>query len=52
MGGQAGCLGNMTLCTEYNFRQDPEAAAIIFKEFTNIKLLPWECAKDTNPATK
>jgi purine nucleosidase len=52
MGGTSNALGNMTLSTEFNFRQDPEAAAIVFKEFTNIKLLTWNCSMDTEPKTK
>jgi len=52
MGGTSNALGNMTLSTEFNFRQDPEAAAIVFKEFTNIKLLTWNCSMDSEPKTK
>ena len=52
MGGTSNALGNMTLSTEFNFRQDPEAAAIVFKEFTNIKLLTWNCSMDTEPKTQ
>lgn len=52
MGGTSNALGNMTLSTEFNFRADPEAASIVFKEFTNIKLLTWNCSMDTEPKTK
>lgn len=40
--------GNMTLQTEYNFRQDPEAIFIVLKKFKNITLVPWETCYDLN----
>ena len=42
MGGTCYGIGNMTLSTEFNFRQDPEASAIVLKNFKNIILMPWE----------
>ena len=51
MGGTSKYLGNVSLTTEYNFRQDPEAAAIVMKEFKNIRLIPWETCLDCEPKT-
>ena len=42
MGGTSTGIGNMTLSTEFNFRQDPEATSIVLKNFNNIILIPWE----------
>ena len=52
MGGTYRGIGNVTFSTEYNFQQDPEAAAIVLRAFKNIKLIPWElCLENdlTNP---
>ena len=46
MGGTFRGEGNVTLCTEYNFRSDPEATAIVFRAFKNIILVPWETCID------
>ena len=51
MGGTSTGLGNMTLSTEYNFYQDPEAAHIVVRNFLDIKLIPWETCLDAEPKT-
>lgn len=47
LGGSYKGQGNITLQTEYNFRQDPEAANIVFTSgIKNTTLIPWEtCVK-------
>lgn len=52
MGGTSNGPGNITMNTEFNFRQDPEAAAIVFREFTDIKLCTWNCSVDSEPKTQ
>ena len=52
MGGTSRALGNLTLSTEYNFRQDPEAIAIVFREFKNITLVPWETCLEAEPTSE
>ena len=49
MGGTSRALGNLTLSTEYNFRQDPEAIAIVMREFKNITIIPWETCLEAEP---
>lgn len=46
MGGTYKGIGNITLTTEINFRKDPEAIAMVLKEFKGIKLIPWETCKE------
>lgn len=44
MGGNSEGMGNITVCGEFNFYADPEAAHIVFENFTAcpLYLLPWE----------
>lgn len=44
-------VGNTTMCAEFNFHIDPEAAHIVLSELsTKITLLPWEtCLKTKIP---
>jgi len=51
MGGTYRGVGNVTFSTEYNFWQDPEAAAIVLREFKNIKLVPWEVCLEAHITT-
>jgi purine nucleosidase len=52
MGGSYKSQGNVTFNTEFNFRQDPEAASIVFKAgFKNLRLVPWETCKRACPST-
>jgi inosine-uridine nucleoside N-ribohydrolase len=51
MGGTYRGTGNVTFSTEYNFQQDPEAAAIVMREFKNITLIPWETCLEAKVVT-
>ena len=52
MGGTYKGIGNITFNTEFNFRQDPEAASIVLKAgFKNFTLVPWECCLRASPTT-
>jgi inosine-uridine nucleoside N-ribohydrolase len=43
MGGNYEAKGNVTICSEFNFHFDPEAALIVLDEFScPIILVPWE----------
>lgn len=44
LGGNAEGVGNVTVCSEFNFHVDPEAAQVVLENFTGcpIYLLPWE----------
>jgi purine nucleosidase len=47
MGGTNAAKGNASAVAEFNFYNDPEAAAIVFLAgFANLWVVPWECAVD------
>eukprot|EP00126_Sphaerothecum_destruens_P010758 Sdes_comp20801_c0_seq6m17114 len=48
MGGSYLCKGNISLCGEFNFFHDPEAAACVLDSFTSnqLKIIPWETCID------
>ena len=52
MGGTYKGIGNITLNTEFNFCQDPEAVSIVLNSgFKNFKLVPWDTCIKTSPTT-
>ena len=43
MGGNSGAEGNVTICGEFNFLYDPEAAHVVINRANcRMRILPWE----------
>ena len=48
MGGNSEGIGNITICAEFNFHADPEAAFVVLQRFnssTAIQLVTWETCR-------
>lgn len=46
MGGSIYGKGNASVCAEYNFHCDPEAAKIVLEAFGDkVHLVPWEACE-------
>ena len=49
MGGNSHGEGNITMCGEFNFHADPEAAKVVIDRMQcPICIVPWETCKNTN----
>ena len=49
MGGNSHGEGNITMCGEFNFHADPEAAKVVIDRMQcPICIVPWETCKSTN----
>ena len=46
MGGTTFAKGNVTLTSEFNIHNDPEAAHIVLSEFPQTVMVTWECTID------
>ena len=43
MGGNSGAEGNVTICAEFNFLHDPEAAHVVINRANcRMRVIPWE----------
>ena len=48
MGGAITAMGNVTHAAEFNMWADPEASALIFRNFSNIELVSWEVSSQVD----
>ena len=49
MGGNSHGEGNITVCGEFNFHADPEAAKVVIDRMEcAICIVPWETCRNTN----
>ena len=49
MGGNSHGEGNITICGEFNFHADPEAAKVVIDRMEcPVVIAPWETCKNTN----
>eukprot|EP01037_Dinobryon_pediforme_P011852 gene11852-11941_t len=46
MGGNPGCVGNVTPAAEYNIWVDPEAAKMVFRSGLPIEMVGWHLSRD------
>ena len=49
MGGNSHGEGNITVCSEFNFHADPEAAKVVIDRIDcSVCIAPWETCRNTN----
>ena len=49
MGGNSHGEGNITICSEFNFHADPEAAKVVIDRIQcPVCIAPWETCRNTN----
>ena len=49
MGGNSHGEGNITVCGEFNFHADPEAAKVVIdRADCHVYIMPWETCKNIN----
>ena len=45
LGGSYLGIGNVALCSEYNFYSNPEAAELTLNSFKDVTIVPWDIIK-------